>query len=327
MSLTLYRHLSDQFCVASFLYGTGAIAACRRVSMAAKDVLVVFKKNFEEVHDESLLKVKAELDQLASEGEVVVEYKVREAVTSNHSANRDLVVILGGDGTLTSIAHSIGSGIPVMGVNSHPQDDDEDGSYGFYMGSEPERFGEDVRAALNGEAIVNVLPRLQAEIITTSGKKILSDPALNDLIIANTHQYQPSRYRLQRGSGEDAIDVVQRSSGCLFSTFLGQGAWFRHVVDIEGTRFPVEELDLKYLFAARDLPRSERFDDGSYWQWTGEPTVITSDMHRGYIVGDGWDETHFTRGAKVTVSLNGPELTLLTFRRTIHDGVVHWVEY
>ena len=295
--------------------------------MAAKDVLVVFKKNFEEVHDESLLKVKAELDQLASEGEVVVEYKVREAVTSNHSANRDLVVILGGDGTLTSIAHSIGSGIPVMGVNSHPQDDDEDGSYGFYMGSEPGRFGEDVRAALDGEAIVNVLPRLQAEIITTSGKKILSDPALNDLIIANTHQYQPSRYRLQRGSGEDAIDVVQRSSGCLFSTFLGQGAWFRHVVDIEGTRFPVEELGLRYLFAARDLPRSERFDDGSYWQWTGEPTVITSDMHRGYIVGDGWDETHFTRGAKVTVSLNGPELTLLTFRRTIHDGVAHWVDY
>ena len=34
--------------------------------MAAKDILVVFKKNFEEVHDESLLRVKAELDQLAS---------------------------------------------------------------------------------------------------------------------------------------------------------------------------------------------------------------------------------------------------------------------
>jgi len=295
--------------------------------MAAKDILVVFKKNFEEVHDESLLRVKAELDQLAIEGEVVVEYKVRETVTSDDFAKRDLAVILGGDGTLTSIAHSIGSGIPVMGVNSHPQDDDEDGSYGFYMGSEPEKFGEDVRTALNGEAVVNVLPRLQAEIITTSGKKILSDPALNDLIIANTHQYQPSRYRLQRGSGEDAIDIIQRSSGCLFSTFLGQGAWFRHVVDIEGTRFPVEELSSRYLFAARDLPRSERFDDGSYWEWTGEPTVITSDMHRGYIVGDGWDETHFTRGAKVAVSLNGPELTLLTFRRTIHDGVAHWVDY
>jgi len=295
--------------------------------MATKDVIVVFKKNFEDVHDESLRKVKSELDQLANKGVVVVSYKVRESVTSDDFSNRDLAVILGGDGTLTSIAHSIDDDIPVMGVNSHPQDDDEDGSYGFYMGSDPENFGSDVRAALDGNAIVNMLPRLQAEIITTSGKRILSDPALNDLIIANTHQYQPSRYRLQRGSGEDSIDVVQHSSGCLFSTFLGQGAWFRHVVDIEGTRFQADELGSRYLFVSRDLPRSERSDDGSYWEWTGEPTVITSDMHRGYIVGDGWDETHFTRGARVTVALNGPELNLLTFRRTIHDGVAHWIDY
>lgn len=295
--------------------------------MDAKDVLVVFKKNFEEVHDESLRRIRAELDLMSDEDMVSVDYKVRETVTSEDFSGRDLAIILGGDGTLTSIAHSIGSDIPVMGVNSHPQDDDEDGSYGFYMGSDPERFGEDVRAALAGEAIVNLLPRLQAEIITTSGKRILSDPALNDLIIANTHQYQPSRYRLQRGSRDDSIDVIQRSSGCLFSTFLGQGAWFRHVVDIEGARFPVDELNSKYLFVSRDLPRSERFSDGSYWEWTAEPTVITSDMHRGYIVGDGWDETHFTRGAKVTVALNGPELALLTFRRTIHDGVAHWIDY
>ena len=138
--------------------------------MAAKKVLVVFKKNFEEVHDESLLKIRTELDHLSIEGEVTVEYKVRETVTSDDFAERDLAVILGGDGTLTSIAHSIGSDIPVMGVNSHPQDDDEDGSYVFYMGSAPDSFGEDLRVALNGEAIVNLLPRLQAEIITTSGK-------------------------------------------------------------------------------------------------------------------------------------------------------------
>jgi hypothetical protein len=181
---------------------------------------------------------------------------------------------------------------------------------------------------LGGDAIVNVLPRLQAEIVTTSGKRILSDPALNDLIIANTHQYQPSRYRLQRGESgsEGEIDVIQRSSGCLFSTFLGQGAWFRHVVNIEGTTFSLEQLDSWYLFASRDLPRDSRDDDGSYWSWTNEATAITSDMHRGYIVSDGWDETHFTRGARVTVDLSGPTLQLLTFRRTIHDRVAHWIE-
>jgi len=292
------------------------------------DVLVVYKKNFEEVHDKALAAVRDALDELVRDRGTVISYKARETVNREDFVGRDLVIILGGDGTLTSIAHSIDSDTPVMGVNSHPQDDDEDGSYGFYMGSDTKHFAEDVRSALDGTGIVNVLPRLQAEIVTTSGKTVLSDPALNDLIIANTHQYQPSIYRLERGADGDHgnIDTVQRSSGCLFSTFLGQGAWFRHVVNIEGATFPMDAVNERYLFASRDLPRAERADDGSYWAWTGQPTVMTSDMHRGYIVSDGWDETHFTRGARVTVDLSGPTLQLLTFRRTIHDRVAHWIE-
>ena len=292
------------------------------------DVLVVYKKNFEEVHDKALAAVRDALDELVRDRGTAISYKARETVSREDFVDRDLVIILGGDGTLTSIAHSIDSDTPVMGVNSHPQDDDEDGSYGFYMGSDTKHFAEDVRSALDGTGIVNVLPRLQAEIVTTSGKTVLSDPALNDLIIANTHQYQPSIYKLERGAdgGHGNIDTVQRSSGCLFSTFLGQGAWFRHVVNIEGATFPMDEVNERYLFASRDLPRAERADDGSYWAWTGQPTVMTSDMHRGYIVSDGWDETHFTRGARVTVNLSGPTLQLLTFRRTIHDRVAHWIE-
>ena len=292
------------------------------------DVLVVYKKNFEEVHDKALAAVRDALDELVRDRGTAISYKARETVSREDFVGRDLVIILGGDGTLTSIAHSIDSDTPVMGVNSHPQDDDEDGSYGFYMGSDTKHFAEDVRSALDGTGIVNVLPRLQAEIVTTSGKTVLSDPALNDLIIANTHQYQPSIYKLERGAdgGHGNIDTVQRSSGCLFSTFLGQGAWFRHVVNIEGATFPMDEVNERYLFASRDLPRAARADDGSYWAWTGQPTVMTSDMHRGYIVSDGWDETHFTRGARVTVDLSGPTLQLLTFRRTIHDRVAHWIE-
>jgi hypothetical protein len=126
--------------------------------------------------------------------------------------------------------------------------------------------------------------------------------------------------------GGEEFDVDQKSSGCLFSTFLGQGAWFRHVANIEGFTFPLEEVNEKYLFVSRDLPRSERMEDGSYWSWTDKPTKITSDMHRGYVVSDGWEETHFTRGSTVTISLNGPSLQLLTFRSTIHDRVAHWIK-
>ena len=273
------------------------------------DILVVYKKNFEEVHDRSLEIVRGSLDKLVAERGLNVGYTARETVRRADFAEPDLVIVLGGDGTLTSIAHSVDENTPVMGVNSHPRNEGNQGSYGFYMGSNPESFSEDIRLALEGKATVNILPRLQAQIETTSGNIVKCDPALNDLLVANTHQYQPSKYRLQRGQ----IDSMQQSSGCLFSTFLGQGAWFRHVANIEGVEFPSQQIDGHYLFVARELPRSERIDDGSYWEWTEEATVITSDMHRGYVVSDGWDETHFTRGATLTVSLNGPTLNLLTF--------------
>ncbi len=285
------------------------------------DILVVYKKNFEEVHDRSLEIVRSSLDKLVAERGLNVGYTARETVRRADFAEPDLVIVLGGDGTLTSIAHSVDEKTPVMGVNSHPRSTGNEGSYGFYMGSNPDSFPDDIRLALEGKAMVNVLPRLQAEIETTSGNIVKCDPALNDLLVANTHQYQPSKYRLQRGQ----IDSMQQSSGCLFSTFLGQGAWFRHVANIEGVEFSSKQIDGHYLFVARELPRSERVDDGSYWEWTEEATVITSDMHRGYVVSDGWDETHFTRGATLTVSLNGPTLNLLTFRGAILDGVSHWI--
>ena len=286
-----------------------------------EEVLVVYKKNFEEVHDGSLDRVRQVLDELVSERGIDVGYTARETVRRADFSGPNLVIVLGGDGTLTSIAHSVDDITPVMGVNSHPRSHGDDGSYGFFMGSDPSTFSEDVRSALDGRGVENVLPRLQAEIETSSGNIVRCDPALNDLLVANTHQYQPSKYRLKRG----IIDCNQYSSGCLFSTFLGQGAWFRHVADIEGSTFSIGDIDNHYLFVARDLPRDSRSADGSYWEWTEETTVITSDMHRGYVVCDGWDETHFTRGSTLRINIDGPKLKLLTFRGQILDQVSGWI--
>ena len=223
-----------------------------------------------------------------------------------------MVIVLGGDGTLTSISHNIDSNTPVMGVNSHPRSGDPNGSVGFYMDSNIETFSQDLEAALNGNAIVNRLPRLQATIETTSGNKIRSDPAMNDLLVANTHQYAPSKYNLRRGD----IDIKQQSSGLLFSTWLGQGAWFNQIAR-KSNLGNAEESQSHYLVIARDIDPS--IADERYMTWTSDATVITSDMHRGYVVPDGWDEYQFNRGATVTVDLSGPVLQLLTFRKSMNE--------
>ena len=83
--------------------------------------------------------------------------------------------------------------------------------------------------------------------------------------------------------------------------------------------------DDHYLTLSRDLPHSSREANGSHWAWTNEATVLTSDMHRGYVVADGWDEIHFTRGARITVSNDGPKLNLATFSDGIYDRVSKWI--
>ena len=292
------------------------------------DVLVVFKKNFEQVHDESLRKVTEILNQVKNSYDVSFDLRAREQVRRADFIGRDLVIVLGGDGTLTSISHNIDAETPVIGVNSHPIDDDPNGSFGFYMDSNIDTFSADIVTALSGKAIINQIPRLQAIIDTTSGNRFTTDPAMNDLLIANTHQYAPSKYHLRR----DGNKCRQQSSGLVFSTWLGQGAWLNHIIEqntIEELRKNIqsEQINNHYFVVAREISHKQRIDQPWSWlDWTDQTTTITSDMHRGYVVPDGWDEVHFNRGATITVNLAAPKLCLLTFRKTIYDKLSDLIE-
>ena len=285
------------------------------------NLLVVFKKNFEKVHDESLQKITEILHDISENFDVTFDLTAREKVTRADFIGRDLVVVLGGDGTLTSISHNIDADTPVIGVNSHPVEDYPTGSFGFYMDSNVHTFANDIVVALKGEAIINEIPRLQAIIDSTSGNRFTTDPAMNDLIIANTHQYAPSKYHLRRGNNK----CRQQSSGIVFSTWLGQGAWLNHILEKETlqrlrNRVDAAQTDSHYFVVSREISHKQREEHPwSWYDWTNKNTVITSDMHRGYVVPDGWDEVHFNRGASITVNLEAPKLCLLTFRKSISD--------
>ena len=112
------------------------------------DILVVYKKNFEAVHDASLDLVTQALETSSkNRGGLRIDVRAREQVRRADFIGRDLVIVLGGDGTLTSISHNIDAATPVMGVNSHPRAGDPTGSFGFYMDSNIDTFAEDLETA------------------------------------------------------------------------------------------------------------------------------------------------------------------------------------
>ena len=285
-------------------------------------ILVEYKKNYEDVHDIALNQMIKCLNKLENEKGIKTDYKARERVQKQDFVKRKLIIVLGGDGTLTSISHNILDETPVMGVNSNPRDIDPSGSVGFYLDSNMSTFSEDISNALENKFIINSMPRLQAIISTPSGNIMKSDPALNDLLIANSQQYMPSKYILKRGDIEDE----QHSSGLLFSTFFGQGAWFRHICNIEGMKFDMKDINQNYLVVARDLNRDLRkIIPNAYMDWTSDETTIISNMHRGYVVPDGWNELQFIRGANISVNLKAPPLNLITFRNSMISKLEHLV--
>ena len=71
-----------------------------------KRLLVVFKKNHEEVHDSALRTVISILEERREDGEIQYRTVARESVSREDFIGPEVVILLGGDGTLTSISYA-----------------------------------------------------------------------------------------------------------------------------------------------------------------------------------------------------------------------------
>src|SRR5580765_4301012 len=86
----------------------------------------------------------------------------------------DLVIAVGGDGTLLQAAHRFrGSGVPILGINI--------GYLGFITSIRSDRVRQEMKRVLNAEFIISRRTALDLEIRT--GRKHLGGWALNDALI------------------------------------------------------------------------------------------------------------------------------------------------
>jgi NAD+ kinase len=167
-------------------------------------------------------KIQQVVEALARHARVLVhclEYEQPLGKISNISLNQlitdvDLVISLGGDGTLLTAARAMaGKNIPLLGINL--------GRLGFLADVSFDNFESYIDAVMEGR--YSVEKRFLIEGRFFEGDKLLStNIALNDIIL---HSYESSSMiEYEISSGGDLIHV-QRSDGVIVTTPTGSTAY------------------------------------------------------------------------------------------------------
>lgn len=132
------------------------------------------------------------------------------------SPKTDLVVTVGGDGTLLSASHQIGRDCALLGINSAPES-----SIGFFCGAVKGSVLPALERALRGTLPAVELTRMRVDL---NGKKV-HGRVLNEALFCHASPAATSRYilRLHR-AGRASEDEDQRSSGLWIGPAAGSTA-------------------------------------------------------------------------------------------------------
>lgn len=125
----------------------------------------------------------------------------------------DLVIAVGGDGTLLQAAHRFrGSGVPILGINI--------GYLGFITSIRGDRVRREMKRVLNEEFIISQRTALDLEI--RSGRKVVTGWALNDALI--TRGGNPHLIGITARIGKRRL-TSYRCDGLIIATPTGSTAY------------------------------------------------------------------------------------------------------
>ncbi|KAL2331287.1 hypothetical protein Fmac_018868 [Flemingia macrophylla] len=231
-----------------------------------------------------------------------VEWKaVRRSDLSQPINDVDLVVTVGGDGTLLQASHLMDDKIPVLGVNSDPTRIDEveqfsdvfdaTRSTGHLCAATVENFEQVLDGILEGQIVPSELTRIMISVNALH----LSTYALNDVLIAHPCPASVSRFSFRIKEGDQLCSplINCRSSGLRVSTAAGSTAAMHSA---GGFPMPILSQDLQYMVrepispgAASDFMHGLiKHDQKIVAAWTCRKGVIYIDgSHINYTFQDG----------------------------------------
>ncbi|GAB4849300.1 hypothetical protein Ancab_004100 [Ancistrocladus abbreviatus] len=241
--------------------------------------------------------------------------------------NVDLVVTVGGDGTLLHASHFMDDKIPVLAVNSDPtqveeveefnKDFDATRSMGYLCAATVKNFEEVLDDVLENCAAPSEISRILIHV----NSKLMPIHALNDLLIAHPCPAAVSRFtfRLAKDGHPYTPPENCRSSGLRVCTAAGSTA---AMLSAGGFAMPILSKDLQYMVREPIRPSTSnsrlmhglvKFDQTMEAVWSSE---------EGFIYIDGFHDVYpIQLGDRIEVSSKAPVLKIFLPRHLLSSSL------
>lgn len=213
----------------------------------------------------------------------------------------DLIVPVGGDGTLLDVSHHLRAPIPVLGVNSDPAR-----SVGMLAGARV----DDLDATLEQVRTGQVAPRAVTRLALRLDGRALEVRALNDVLVAHRNPAAMSRYLLATGEHQEP----QAGSGLWVATAVGSTAAIRSA---GGVVQPIDDDRLQFRvrepYGVRDAMLL-----GCGFLAPGQSLRVHSTMREGLLYIDGPHLRHeFPLGCQLELRAEPRSLLLYLSERSL----------
>ncbi len=227
--------------------------------------------NIVPAHEEHVSTVATVKEALAHAGAEVVRIRTAEF----DDRGLDLVVTVGGDGTLLRASHSVGPRVPILAINSAPTY-----SVGFFCGANRDTAPRAIAAALAGKLRGVTLARMQVRL----NGAVVSARVLNDTLFCHHSPAATSRYIVEhRGIVEE-----QKSSGVWIGPAAGSTA-AQH--SSGGKVLPLESRALQMVVREPYKPRGKPYRLTRLVIKPGTRVLFRSKSRQMRLFSDGPEQT------------------------------------
>ncbi|XP_020274422.1 probable NADH kinase [Asparagus officinalis] len=213
----------------------------------------------------------------------------------------DLVITVGGDGTLLRASHFIDDTVPVLGVNSDPtqpeevdqfnDDFDATRSTGYLCAATASNFEQVLDEILEGHRSPSDLSRISIKL----NDQLLSTYALNDILVAHPCPATVSRFSFRMNTKNQNHSLINcRSSGLRTCTPAGSTA---AMLSAGGFPVPISSRELQYMVRepispkAMDIPWMHglvKHDESVHVAWySKEGAMYVDGSHVSYSIQHG----------------------------------------